>query len=102
MKHASPKAGAFSVMCAYNRFMGDACCGSPELLRKILREKWEFKGYVVSDCGAINDIYKSHKVVKTAPEAAAFAVKSGTDLECGNRLHFRSARCSEARLDHRR
>ena len=75
--------GAFSVMCAYNRFMGDACCGSPELLKRILREKWNFKGYVVSDCGAINDIYNSHKVVKTAPEAAALAVKSGTDLECG-------------------
>jgi beta-glucosidase len=77
------EAGAFSVMCAYNRFMGDACCGSPELLRKILREKWGFKGYVVSDCGAINDIFENHKVVKTAPEAAAKAVKSGTDLECG-------------------
>lgn len=75
--------GAFSVMCAYNRFMGDACCGSPELLRSILREKWGFKGYVVSDCGAINDIFENHKVVKTAPEAAAKAVKSGTDLECG-------------------
>ncbi len=75
--------GAFSVMCAYNRFMGDACCGSPELLKRILREKWGFKGYVVSDCGAINDIYNSHKVVKTPPEAAALAVKTGTDLECG-------------------
>ena len=78
------EAGAFSVMCAYNRFMGDACCGSPKLLRVILREKWGFKGYVVSDCGAINDIFENHKVVKTAPEAAAKAVKSGTDLECGS------------------
>jgi len=76
--------GAFSVMCAYNRFMGDACCGSPELLRTILRGEWGFKGYVVSDCGAINDIFENHKVVKTAPEAAALAVKSGTDLECGS------------------
>ncbi len=78
------EAGAFSVMCAYNRFMGDACCGSPELLRKILREKWGFKGYVVSDCGAINDIFSTHKIVKTPAEAAAIAVKSGTDLECGS------------------
>ncbi len=76
--------GAFSIMCAYNRFMGDACCGSPELLRTILREKWGFQGYVVSDCGAINDIFARHKIVKTAPEAAALAVKSGTDLECGS------------------
>ncbi|MDE3058584.1 MAG: glycoside hydrolase family 3 C-terminal domain-containing protein [Bacteroidota bacterium] len=75
--------GAFSVMCAYNRFMGDACCGSPTLLRKILRDDWGFKGYVVSDCGAVTNIYKTHKIVNTAPEAAALAVQSGTDLECG-------------------
>ena len=77
------EAGAFSVMCAYNRFMGEACCGSPALLHKILREEWGFNGYVVSDCGAIDDIFINHKVVKTAPEAAALSVKSGTDLECG-------------------
>jgi beta-glucosidase len=75
--------GAFSIMCAYNSFMGDACCGSPPLLKKILRDDWGFEGYVVSDCGAINDIYEHHKIVATAPEAAALAVKSGTDLECG-------------------
>ena len=78
------EAGAFSVMCAYNRFMGDACCGSPPLLKKILRDDWGFKGYVVSDCGAIYDIYAHHKIADTAPEAAAIAVKSGTDLNCGN------------------
>ena len=76
--------GAYSIMCAYNRFMGDACCGSPQLLRTILRDKWGFKGYIVSDCGAINDIFENHKVVATAPEAAAIAVKAGTDLECGS------------------
>ena len=75
--------GAYSIMCAYNSFMGSACCGSPALLHKILRDDWGFKGYVVSDCGAIYDIYKNHKIVNTAPEAAALAVKSGTDLNCG-------------------
>ena len=75
--------GAFSVMCAYNRFMGDACCGSPTLLQKILREDWGFQGYIVSDCGAIRDIYQNHKIVETAPEAVSIAVKSGTDLNCG-------------------
>ena len=77
------EAGAYSVMCAYNRFMGEACCGSPALLHKILRNDWGFNGYVVSDCGAIDDIFMNHKIVKTAPEAAALSVKSGTDLECG-------------------
>jgi beta-glucosidase len=77
------EAGAYSIMCAYNRYMGEACCGSNRLLREILRDDWGFKGYVVSDCGAIDDIFDRHKIVKTAPEAAAFAVTSGTDLNCG-------------------
>jgi beta-glucosidase len=77
------EAGAFSIMCAYNRLLGDACCGSPKLLQKILREDWQFRGYVVSDCGAIRDIFRNHKIVSTAAEAAAIAVKSGTDLNCG-------------------
>lgn len=78
------EAGAFSVMCAYNRYMGEACCGSPRLLQKILRENWGFQGYVVSDCGAIADIFEHHKISKTGAEAAALAVKSGTDLNCGS------------------
>jgi len=73
---------AYSVMCAYNRYNGSACCGSDRLLTTILRDEWGFDGYVVSDCGAITDIYKTHKVVETPEEAAALAVKSGCDLEC--------------------
>ena len=72
-----------AVMCAYNRFDGDACCGSNRLLRKILRDEWGFDGYIVSDCGAVEDIFNNHKIVKTAPEAAALAIKSGTDVRCG-------------------
>ena len=75
---------AYSVMCAYNRLNGEACCGSNALLNGILRDEWGFKGYVVSDCGAITDIYAGHKIVSTPEEAAALAVKSGTDLECLN------------------
>ena len=74
---------AYSVMCAYNRYMGKACCGSNDLLKVILRNDWDFDGYIVSDCGAIADIYRNHKLVETAPEAAALAVKTGTDLNCG-------------------
>ncbi len=76
--------GAYSVMCAYNRVNGDPACSSDLLLRDILRGAWRFTGYVVSDCGAIDDIYRRHKVVPTAAEAAAVSVKSGTDLECGS------------------
>ncbi len=76
--------GARSVMCAYNRFRGEACCGSNLLLKNILRGEWGFSGYVVSDCWAIHDIFKNHKIVETGEQAAALAVRSGTDLNCGD------------------
>jgi len=73
----------YSVMGAYNRLHGQACCASNEL-SGILRNEWGFKGYVVSDCWAIADIWQTHKVAKDEAEAAALAVKQGTDLECGD------------------
>lgn len=77
------EANVQSIMCAYNRYLGEACCGSDYLLNDIIRNEWGFNGYVVSDCGAIKDFYEGHNVVETPPEAAALAVKSGTDLNCG-------------------
>jgi len=77
------EAKAYSLMCAYNRYNGEACCSSGKLLKDVLRDDWAFSGFVVSDCGAIEDIYAHHKLVATPAEAAALAVKSGTDLECG-------------------
>ena len=73
------------VMCAYNRFEGDPCCGSNRLLTQILRNEWGYKHMVVSDCGAISDFfYKDrHATHKDAADASAAAVLSGTDLECG-------------------
>lgn len=76
--------GAYSVMSAYNRYLGESASASPFLLNEILREKWDFPGYVVSDCGAISDIYRFHKIVETPAEAAALAVKAGCDLNCGS------------------
>ncbi len=75
--------GAYSLMCAYNRIGGQAACASPLLEQTILRGEWKFPGYIVSDCGAIDDIYLRHKVAATAAAAAAVAVKTGTDLDCG-------------------
>ena len=72
-----------SVMGAYNRVNGESASGSPRLLGDILRKDWGFDGYVVSDCGAIDDIYRNHHIVDTAEEAAAIGVKNGCDLECG-------------------
>jgi len=74
---------AYSLMCAYNRIGGKAACASDELIQRILRDEWKFPGFIVSDCGAIDDIYLRHKIVPTAAEAAAIAVKTGTDLDCG-------------------
>lgn len=73
-----------AVMGAYNRVNGEPCCGSPTLLRKILRERWGFRGHVVSDCGAVADFHQHHHVTRTPEESAALAVKNGCDLECGN------------------
>lgn len=75
---------AGSVMCAYNRLNGEPACANTNLLGEVLRGEWGFDGYVVSDCGAIDDIYRRHHFVKTAEEASALAVKRGTDLECGD------------------
>jgi len=71
------------VMCAYNAFQGQPCCGSDLLMTDILRNKWKFKGYVTSDCWAIDDFFKNHKTHKDAASAAADAVFHGTDLDCG-------------------
>jgi len=73
------------VMCAYQRFEGDPCCGSNRLLHQILRDEWGFKGLVVSDCGAITDFWGKgrHEVSTDAAAASAKAVLSGTDVECG-------------------
>ncbi len=78
------KAGVAGVMGAYNRFDGEPCCANSRLMDRILRGDWKFEGYFVSDCGAINDIWKNHKFVETPDEAAAVALKAGCDLNCGN------------------
>lgn len=75
-----------SVMCAYNRFEDLPCCGSSLLLQDILRNEWNFSGYVVSDCWALTDFYVKgyHEVVETPAEAAAMAFNNGTDVNCGS------------------
>ncbi len=72
----------YSIMGAYNRVNGAPACASNYLLDSVLRKKWGFKGYVVSDCGAIGDIFRNHHYAKSQPEASALAVKAGCDLTC--------------------
>ncbi|KAI8612968.1 glycoside hydrolase superfamily [Chytriomyces sp. MP71] len=82
-KTAIEDAKAAGVMCSYNAVNGVPACASTFLLQDILRGSWKFNGSVVSDCGAVGDIYHNHKFNKTIVEAAAQAVIAGTDLECG-------------------
>lgn len=73
-----------AIMCAYNRTNNNPCCGSNELIENILRESWNFKGHVVSDCGAIFDINNNHSFTNSVLESVAYAVKGGVDLNCGS------------------
>jgi len=75
--------GAYSVMCAYNSLDGAPACANTFLLNDSLRSTWKFTGYVVSDCGAVGDIYEGHHFADSMAEASAKAVKAGTDLDCG-------------------
>ena len=79
------KGNVAEVMCAYQRIDGDPCCGNARYERHILRDEWGFKGLITSDCDAIRDFLpRWHNVSKDGQAAAAKAVLSGTDLECGS------------------
>ena len=79
-------AGVESIMCAYNRVNGEPCCSGPTLLHHILREEWNFKGHVVTDCGALDDIWERHKALAGPVEVAAAAIKAGVNLDCSSIL----------------
>jgi beta-glucosidase len=95
---------ADSIMCVYNAVNGTPGCASPDLLQKRLRDEWGFEGYVVSDCGAVNDIHRGHKYAPTLGGAAVAAVKAGTDLTCGTEYkalveEVKAGRIAEAEID---
>lgn len=99
--------GVKEVMCAYQRFEGEPCCGSNKLLRQILHDEWGFRGLVVSDCGAISDFWMpgAHGVSPDARTASAKAVLSGTDLECGSNYQtlpeaVKAGAITEEQIDH--
>lgn len=75
---------ADSIMCAYNRVNGQPACASDFLLVDQLREKWGFKGYVVSDCDAVTDIFLTHNYTPDQPSASALSLKKGMDNECAD------------------
>ncbi|HWY69031.1 MAG TPA: glycoside hydrolase family 3 C-terminal domain-containing protein [Terriglobales bacterium] len=75
---------AQSVMCAYNSLNGQPACANSALLEEHLRRDWGFQGYVVSDCAAVTDIFNGHHFTKSMEEGVSVALKTGTDLICGN------------------
>jgi beta-glucosidase len=81
-------ANVAGVMCAYNAFHSQPCCGNDLLMVDILRNQWKFKGYVTSDCWGIEDFYKNHKTQPNAEHASADAVVHGTDVECGTSAYY--------------
>jgi beta-glucosidase len=76
-------AHADSIMCAYNAIDGAPACANSMLMQQHLRDDWGFAGYSVSDCDAVADIARGHHFAANAEQAAADAVKAGTDLDCG-------------------
>ncbi len=76
--------GAYSIMSAYNAVNSIPCTASKKLLTDILRGEWGFKGYVVSDCGAVSNLIYHHTYSESTRAAAAHAVNAGLDLECGS------------------
>ena len=97
------KGNVQEVMVAYNRFRGVPCGASDELINKILRGEWGYKGLITSDCWGINDFYVKgrHEFVKTPVEAAAAAVHAGVDTECGSVYHHIPAAVRSGLLDER-
>jgi beta-glucosidase len=74
---------AYSIMGAYNEVNHVPCNANTFLLTDLLRRKWGFEGYVVSDCGAVSDMVYGHHFFKTGSEAAARSILAGCDLDCG-------------------
>ena len=76
-----------AVMCAYNRTNGAPCCANNFLIQDVLKKEWGFKGHVVTDCGAVTDIFQGHKFTADAASASAASIKAGICLECGDEFN---------------
>lgn len=81
------QAGAAGVMCSYNAVNGVPSCISKDLLKGSLREAWGFDGYLVTDCGALDDTITGHGAARDPVESSAKAKAASVDLNCGDVFH---------------
>ena len=79
-------AGALSVMSSYNEIDGIPCTANSDLLTGLLKERWQFKGFVVSDLYAIGGL-REHGVADTDYAAAVKAVNAGVDSDLGTNVY---------------
>lgn len=84
--HKLVDGGVESIMTAYNRVNGIPNSVNKYLIKDVLRKEWGFKGHVVTDCGALDDVFLTHKTIPNATETAAAAIKAGIDLDCSTVL----------------
>lgn len=79
-------AGALSVMSSYNEIDGIPCTANYNLLTEVLKRRWLFDGFVVSDLYAIGGL-REHGVAATDYEAAVKAVNAGVDSDLGTTVY---------------
>jgi len=84
--HKLVDSGVESIMTAYNRVNGIPNSVNKHLIQDVLRKEWGFKGHVITDCGALDDVFLTHKTIPNATETAAAAIKAGIDLNCSSVL----------------
>jgi len=77
---AFTRGGALGVMSSYNDYDGIPVSGSKYFLTELLREKWGFKGYVVSDSRAVDFIFSKHHVAKDYKDAVRQSVEAGLNI----------------------
>jgi beta-glucosidase len=72
---------AMATMAGYHELDGIPMTANPMLLKQVLRNEWGFKGFVLSDLGAIEKLYKIHHVALTPKDAVCLAIRSGVDMQ---------------------
>ncbi|MBQ0736374.1 glycoside hydrolase family 3 C-terminal domain-containing protein [Aquimarina celericrescens] len=93
------------VMGAYNRVNGELACASDFLIDEVLKKRWNFNGYLVSDCWAIKDFWEHHKVTDSPEASAALALNKGLHVNCGETYQvldkaIQQGLTTEKQLDH--